>query len=247
MGLWEDLKAKHSYSSVCAPRLAIGIPTINRADLLQENLDDLSINFGGSLHKLILLDNGDQNLDPIVPENLRSCLTLFNEPENRGVAGSWNKIIREAYYSHSPADHLIMLNDDVVLGKTPEHVLKLIDANPNYSLMLGSFYWSVFLISKRCVEDVGPFDEKFFPAYFEDNDFARRHDLIYKDRLPNPWVQVGVELQPTICRNSCTIAKDPGMNSGFGLNARRYSQKWGGSLGHEKFTVAFNGDPEPND
>ena len=37
--------------------------------------------------------------------------------------------------------------------------------------------FAAFLLSRECWERVGPFDEKFYPAYFEDNDYHYRIQL----------------------------------------------------------------------
>jgi glycosyltransferase involved in cell wall biosynthesis len=246
MGLWEDLKARHKYKSLGKPRLVVGIPTINRKDLLIESLADLSTNMGIDIHKLIIIDNGKQSISDIVPHLLKGITDVHTQEKNLGVSGSWNKIIKEAYFSDSPADHLLIINDDVVLGKTFEDIIKVTEDNPGYTMLNCTYYWSSFLITRECVDEVGFFDAKFFPAYFEDNDYARRHSLLWggnkiKTRRETPG------LDPVVKRNSSTIRQNPSLNSGFGKNANYYRKKWGGSLGHEKFINPFNGEPQDDE
>ena len=245
MGLWEQLKAKHDYKSLGKPRLNIGIPTINCVDLLKENLEDLSKNLFSDIHKLIIKDNGKQDIESIIPTPLLHCTTVHTEDENLGVSGSWNKIIEESYYKTSPADHLLLLNDDVVLGKTFEELEAVFELYPQYTLINCTYYWSVFLISRECIDTVGYFDAKFFPAYFEDNDYARRHALEW-GRNPKKERKECQLLNPIVKRNSSTIRKSPSLNQFFGKNANYYRAKWGGNLGNEQFTVPFNGQEVDN-
>ena len=246
MGLWEDLKSRHSYKSLGSPRISIGIPTINQKELLVESLNDISKNLAESIHTLIIIDNGHQSIDEIIPSNLKPKTTVYTEEKNLGVSGSWNKIINKTLYCDFPADHLLLLNDDVVFGKTIEDILKVIDDHPEYTLINCKYYWSVFLITKECIDDVGYFDDKFFPAYFEVNDFGRRHSIQYNS-VDTKWRFEHSGLDPIIKRNSSTIRKDPSLNSFFGRNANYYHKKWGGGLGHERWLKPFNGQPQEDD
>ena len=244
MDLWQKLKQKHGYTSLFDPRIGIGIPTINRADLLKQNLEDLSTKFGHKLHKLVIVDNGQQNIEKDIPAELISNTIIYNEPENLGVAASWNKIIKTCYYQESPVDHIIMLNDDIVFGKDYNDVLKIVNEYPNYTFLNANYFWAVFMISKDCVDDVGYFDENFFPAYFEDNDYARRMSQQYghieaRDR------KIIDSLNPIVKRNSSSIQKNAGLNSRYSINSKYYFKKWGGTPGHERFEKPFDGGPTP--
>ena len=70
-------------------KLVVGVATVNRKDLLLECLEDISINLAEGIEKLIILDNGHQNITEI-PENLKDKLHIEAEPENRGCGGSWS-------------------------------------------------------------------------------------------------------------------------------------------------------------
>jgi GT2 family glycosyltransferase len=39
-------------------------------------------------------------------------------------------------------------------------------------------HWQAFALGDEAVNDIGLFDESLFPAYFEDNDYARRADFV---------------------------------------------------------------------
>ena len=140
----------------------------------------------------------------------------------------------------------MLLNDDVVLGKRFEDLLEIIESYPRYNLLNCHYYWSAFFITKECTESIGFFDDKFFPAYFEDNDYARRHSIYFKDK-PGQERFEDARLDPQVQRNSSTIRQEPSLNSNFGRNANYYLRKWGGGLGHERWEVPFNGEPQEDD
>lgn len=211
-------------------KFSIVIPTINRADLLKENYADL-IQTGllDASEGLVIIDNGQQDLSFIDHPKV----TIFKEPKNLGVAGSWNKGIKYSFDSLN-STHAIVLNDDIVFGKTSETIKQIIENYPEESFFVTSFYWSIFIIPKVVFSKVGEFDSEFFPAYFEDNDYAYRmlqHSIGYI---------VEEKLLPAVKRNSQTIKKDPGLNSNFLKNQERFLKKWGGLPGQEKFTKPFN-------
>ncbi len=213
--------------------IAIGIPTLNRADLLQENLADLAETFNDA-DALHIIDNGNQAIS--IPEKLHPITFLETVPTNLGVAGSWNKIMRRAFIE-GDADYVLILNDDIVLGKTRDIIEEIIISKAEPWLLTGHYFWSVLLISKRCFEEVGEFDEKFFPAYYEDNDYAHRVTL-----HPDAALRMGQDprLDPIVKRNSMTIEKDKTLNKDFNKNKAYFVEKWGGLPGQVKFKNPFN-------
>lgn len=204
----------------------IGIPTINRADLLNDALQKYAKDFP-SVH-IIVLDNGNQNIY-VGADNIR----VFNLGSNQGVAKSWNWLINKGFnigYANA-----LILNDDIYLGKTEDQVEEYINRHPNHGFFVGKgVNWSSFILRKSTFEKVGGFDENFFPAYFEDNDYCYR------------MLRAGITrdqdyfLNPQIYRNSMTIAKEPKLNLGFEKNKAYFVQKWGGLPSQEKFKTPFN-------
>ena len=68
-------------------RIGIGIPTINRYDLLQRSLKTL-LPQSDSFVKLVVVDNGHQNITIDHPK-----VEVIVNKENLGVSGSWNQIL----------------------------------------------------------------------------------------------------------------------------------------------------------
>lgn len=208
-------------------KLLIGIPTINRADLLNAALEKYHECYPNL--DIVVVDNGvNQNIDTRNPK-----LRVFVQTSNLGVAASWNVILRTAFtegYTHA-----LILNDDIELVMAEADLLGHISkyADNTFLVQLGT--WCSFVVPKKVYDEVGPFDEQFFPAYFEDNDYAMRIKL-------DPNVQIAWEggLCPTLYRNSMTIQRDNTLNRNFMNNRQKFIAKWGGEPGHETFTKPYN-------
>lgn len=210
---------------------AIGIPTINRADLLQETLEKYSKDFPNT--PIYVVDNGGQSFDI---SNFGDNIHFFYNNPNAGVATSWNQLC-DAIFEGIPlvekCQHALILNDDIYLGKTEEEVKKFIIEN-NITLATTTGTWCAFLLNNLVFSKVGPFDKNIFPAYFEDNDYAYRLQLSGYPHTAHEF------LNPEIYRNSQTIAKDPSLNNSFEKNKQYYIQKWGGEPYKETFLTPFN-------
>lgn len=212
-------------------KLIIGIPTINRADLLQESLEDISDNMGSDVDRLIIVDNGGQDIT--IPENLQSNTNVITPGRNQGVAGSWNLIARMAFNAYN-AKQVLILNDDIVLGKTRKDIEEVLSDYNKYGMICGNNHLCAFLFSRAAWNVVGEFDKEFYPAYFEDNDYIYRMGLKGFGCLPDD------RMDPEAYRNSMTIEKDPDLNEPFDENKQRYIDKWGGEPGEEKYKTPFN-------
>jgi len=209
-------------------KIVIGIPTLNRYDLLKENLADLQTNMSDH-DGLIIVDNGNQNIQPTP-----LISAIHNPGKNLGVSASWNYILSTSFGETYDADYCVILNDDIVLGKTKQQLTDLIISNNNPEFLIGPYFWSAFIMAKSCFASVGLFDEKFYPAYYEDNDYYYRMVL-----NGTRYVFTDV-LDPAIKRNSMTIKKNKNINYNFSNNKNYFIKKWGGEPGKEKYPTPFN-------
>lgn len=205
-------------------KLIIGIPTINRADLLNEALANYFEDFKDT--EIVICDNGKQDI--ITRER---NFVLYRPEQNLGVSGSWNMIMD--YADKVNGTHVLILNDDIYLGKSQEEIATIIRLwKPEF--ICTELNWCSFILSVEAYKKVGKFDENFFPAYFEDNDYFRRMQLSGVTIIVNPM------LNPVIYRNSMTIQKTPELNNGFEKNRQYYISKWGGQPTQETFSTPFN-------
>ncbi len=221
---------------------AICIPTLNRFDLLLPSLLLYAIDFPNT--KIFILDNGNQGIHEKLNVISEACnyygsewYIVMTSENNNGVAWSWNLLCNVVFKEH---DYALVLNDDIYLGKKEWEIVSLIRNKRFLSdLYLPEQDWSAFILPKATFDKVGKFDEKFFPAYYEDNDMERRIALAGMEVTKIPF------LNPVIYRNSMTLERDPNLLEGYKKknaqkNAQYYLEKWGGEPGKEVFTIPFN-------
>lgn len=97
--------------------------------------------------------------------------------------------------------------------------------------------FSCYMIDADTVAKVGMFDEDFFPAYFEDNDYHYRIKLAGGTAIANTkaiFVHYGSRTQ------NQEAGKPVVPGDTFRANEAYFIRKWGGSPGHEKFDHPFN-------
>lgn len=99
--------------------------------------------------------------------------------------------------------------------------------------------FSAFAVSQKCWEEVGEFDELFFPAYFEDNDYHYRMKLSKVDGIiypPAMFFHYGSRTQ-----NEANENKTPMVPGPLFENARaNFAKKWGGAPGSEKWEHPYD-------
>jgi GT2 family glycosyltransferase len=217
--------------------VAIAIPTIAAHGLLDRCLASVT-GQRGVQPDVLIIQNG--------PKVAASCLhwerhgiAVHRPGRNLGVPCSWNFACRWAWGRGHRA--VLLLNDDVELvdPDTLAHLRSAVagDARAVY-LLAGRGFAAVYL-SQLVWDEVGPFDEGFWPGYFEDDDMRMRLKLagIPSHELSRP---VRHEVAATIGNDDLLRAIYHGS---FRVNWRRYVAKWGGSPGEETFTVPWNGRP----
>lgn len=202
------------------------IPTINRKDLLMGALDWYLKNLPET--EIIVLDNGKQGIVSGHPN-----LKVFEPKTPKGVAASWNWLIRRAI--HRGYSNFLILNDDVILQRTELEIQDLIQkyGDNTFHRPHVIYNWSAFILNEYIFKKVGEFDESFQKCYFEDNDYE------YRMRLAEVNVKYEEALNPQVYLNSQTIAKDPNL-SGFINNKQYYINKWGGEPNNEIYKTPFN-------
>jgi GT2 family glycosyltransferase len=199
----------------------LAIPTINRADLLNEALAKYFIDFS-TIH-ILIVDNGNQDI--ITRDEL---FEIYRPEKNLGVAGSWNFLIERA--SQLNYRRVLILNDDIYMGKNRLDIGNIINQFPHADLTKGTKDFCAFIITAFAYTMYGKFDTNFSPAYFEDNDY------LYRLKLADAYVITTELLDPEIFRNSMTIMKDRSLNDNFQNNKDYYALKWGGGVGEETLT-----------
>lgn len=229
----------------------VAIPTINQADRLKKAIHHYKGNSNGEgtmgTALVYICDNGKQGLKDFYAD--RDDIVVFEQDKNLGVSASWNLLCSEIY---KVSDNAFILNDDIIVDQDKNDIESLIDEafkkvssdivismqplteTHNHFIMSERLAFGAFIIPESTFVSVGKFDEGFFPAYFEDNDYYRRVELsgrrIYRS----------LEITATERVNSASITKDPSLNINFDSNKQRYIDKWGGLPHHETFSTPFN-------
>jgi len=215
-------------------------------------------------YKIIIINNNSTDgTDKYINEMVyRQKIAGFNLSDNLGVAGSWNFGIRTGL-EHFKSDFFLIINNDVLLH--PEMIDKLIEKikdrqtllvsatdisgrissaseisgflAPSEEVQVEAPEFSSFLIKKETIEKVGYFDEQFYPAYFEDNDY---HFRIRKAGYKAWKINTAVYFH----YGSRTIKENENIkmisDRGYLGNKEYYKRKWGGYPGEEKYQTPFN-------
>jgi GT2 family glycosyltransferase len=170
---------------------------------------------------------------------------------NRGVSRSWNDGILNSY--SAGADVVLIVNDDIYFstGDVDKLAEKALQCRGSYIVTCAGFHlrfnrliasqgYSCCAVNPIAIEKIGCFDENFFPAYCEDQDYAYRARLagLSEENCPHTTVHHG---------GSCAIYADSILNAQNALtqgrNRKYYRRKWGGDAGYERYGHPFD-DPE---
>ncbi len=213
--------------------LTLGVPTIVRYDLLK-NLVTACEAGTRKPDKYFIVDNGgklSEKFDRQLFDQIKDRTHVVTPAKNLGVSGSWNLILREC------EDYVVISGDDVVPHATPLECLEqaAIDNETRYFFYPAANQdtsFSLFLQKKKIVELIGEYDEQFYPAYYEDNDYNYRMSVSGY----HPMAVPGAGYTQVV---SGTRAIWRGATSGFLRNRYYYQAKWGNAPGKEKWKTPF--------
>jgi GT2 family glycosyltransferase len=235
-------------------KITLVIPTIRRYDLLEKALRSF---FLGSRipNEILIIDNGNKpgllSLN-IAPQNIKTYnIHIYTPPGNLGVAGSWNFAMGWCARNGSA---WLSCNDDIEVEAGFLRLMEMAFAKINRSNELpilvpehgiGQMFSCFMADPVALKEEIGYFDTQFFPAYFEDNDYAYRMKLLGKT-----FFNV-VEGAYYSHKNSSTIASYSkeeliAHHQNFAVLAELYMKKWGGPPEYETFTKPYQGNERPN-
>jgi len=230
-------------------KLILGVPTLNRYDLLQRLLRSVE---AGTCHPdvCLIVDNGGKLLEqlkvedwtlkglPKLGERIMIAKPAANGERgcNLGVAASWNSILKAF-----PDDLLILSGDDIVVE--PDALEKMVAAAERskglFFVAKGASSFAFFLQKPELAKKIGFYDELFWPAYYEDNDYHRRMKLAGEDYELAEGAVVTHDISSTL--SSLPPEEKKKFEEEIGKNSRYYGIKWGGPPGYERLT-----EPNPD-
>ena len=217
-------------------RIFIGIPILNRLDLLARCLDHIDVPA-----EILIVNNN--SVDEAFREELsnlasRHGLEVHHQERNLGVAASWNHILATGIgQGHEVV--FIGSNDTLLHPGALAATLARIRDSRQDELLWQIHALNFFAIHARAVSCVGWFDENFYPAYREDQDYSYRCALASVKRVNLHLPNSGAEHLL-----SQTIRSDPeywrlNVETHLGWNTQYYEMKWGDLPGAERFSTPF--------
>lgn len=201
----------------------------------------------------------------VVPSSSTRCLVSFFNPNNvliidnteinRGVAASWNIGIDKVLEQNR--DWLIICSESVTFGpRGGREFIEALDYYKNEDIIEAGngLGWHLIAFNARTLRDVGYFDEMFYPAYYEDNDYSHRYQLIrevgvgypggrdeYAKDFPGKPLWPKVDVDANLEGTAQGIIKTE-IKIDFVDLENKYKQKWGGVSPNEKYSLPYN-DP----
>ena len=197
------------------------VPVLNRYDLLQRMLSSIDY----PVRHLLVIDNGASMVLEDMEVDVPDCVeftTYLPMPANLGVAASWNLGIKSFPYD----DRWFFASNDVVFK--PGALERLCEARTDEITLSKMFpHWHAFSVGYEAVRRLGLFDEAFFPAYFEDNDYNTRAN------------RFGVSVRkldiPADHDNSSTLKSDPVFQALNGDTFARNQAYYQAKIKHQNF------------
>ncbi len=201
--------------------------------------------------KMVIVNNFDHDG---VSEECRRLETEGAEvhwhPENMGCAAAMNVGINMLDH----LDYVIVMSPSALFANSVQDFVDVIEGTEK--IESNHIYWNpatenqqvagvktdmhCFAWTKRCFDEVGNYDENFYPVYFDDTDLCRRIDLIGVTKT----YAVGFKRYSQTLNGACK--SNPRIMRHFQENASRihdyYFAKWGGEPAFEVFETPFN-DP----
>lgn len=188
----------------------------------------------------------------LIPETIAELKRMtgtmvYEHGQNRGIARSWNEGVLNAH--RKGAQVVVVLNDDIYAGGDDLDALAAAAMeNPDAGIIQCEMYhngpkpttsgFGFTVIQHRAVAITGMFDQNFFPAYYEDVDYAHR---LSRSGLRTHLV-TGTNVRhagsANLKENAALKAQTHAVT--FPRNRAYYIRKWGGDIDAEKYRQPFS-------
>ncbi len=240
------------------------MPLLNNLDYTKKALKTINLS---QPYALFLIDNGSVDGTGEFIKKLALGPNIFSLvlKQNLGAAGSWNSAIQFAFQNLNCEKVIILNNDILLLPQTLNLIVEALDfaktglvsaknvaaevadekefknlLPPKTMKLTETPDFSCFGVNKECVKKVGLFDEVFYPAYFEDNDYHHRMRL---EGLTAVCDHRAIYFHYGSRSRDLTPDFRAWLDKCYIKNESYYQKKWGGSPGKEKYKMPFDGNP----
>lgn len=231
------------------PIPVLGVLVYNRGDLLTRMVESID----HPIEKLVVVDNGVD--DSVVASNMQiralfPDVVIYNpgfdkpQPVNLGCSGGWNWILK-----NHMADWVLLVGSDMQfangdLDRIAAHYERHKNDSPPVGMIDTNYGWNAGGITRAGVEAIGYLDENYYPAYYEDCDYNRRHFLARKlGRLSYPadgHCQIFAHHEGSSTGRALPPEQYNRLARAFERNVEYHVRKWGGAQCHETFEHPFN-------
>ena len=199
--------------------MILGVPSLWRYELL-DRLIASALAGTRVPDEILVVDNGGKY------EAKDSRVRVIYSGENLGVAASWNRLLRAGAW--------VISNDDVVF--THRTFEELASALESGTLFVNGLGWALFGQRPEVAEKIGFYDERFFPAYYEDDDYeVRLIDAGIATRFPvlsEPVEHIGWASSRK--REDGELCDPAEHHAIYRKNCQVFIDKWGGSTDQVK-------------
>lgn len=201
------------------PEWLVVIPCIGPQWLIEDCLDSMD-----NPHTAVLvIDNSAHGL------RLPSFVESIVPDGNLGVAMSWNLGLEYG------AKWTLLLSASMMFRKGLDNFIRYASSIVDpYGARCGTHGFHAFVLGHKLVEEIGVFDDRFYPCEYEDTDYLRRMKLAGRSYESLPDIG-GLDL---VCHGN-SIAGKLGLVERSDIPAKFYVAKWGGPPGHETATTPF--------
>jgi len=193
-----------------------------------------------------VLWQGMNDLERTISENAKHIDHLIRRKNNWGVSGGWNIVLRDAFHNND-YDGVVFVGSDTRFMR--DFWDEFVAGFGNNNFVESTHQFNCFYIDRFCFNVVGSFDENFFPAYVEDDDYRTR----VKKSIVNYKKDIGSH-DKFYHYTSATVRRNPMYHLksrvSYGLNKEYMHEKWGG-FEHTRpkwipiYNLPFNNDQWP--
>jgi GT2 family glycosyltransferase len=147
----------------------MGFAVVSQFELADRLLESIDY----PVEHLVIVDNsGLRTWQPKQPAAVKN-LWVLQIPYGLGLVGAWNLIVKSTPY----APYWVLVNDDAHFEPGALEVIAA-HANPEgVGHPLITPKWTCMVLGEEAVRTVGLYDERFYPLYFDDNDYERRLNI----------------------------------------------------------------------